>query len=497
MSAIEVLVSLVIFSIVATGLGAAMVQANNWLSSAKVESGANNIAQGELDSIKRRAYNEVGIVGGNPSGSLAASEVKTVGVNRYTITRAIVYVDDQVTAGAHSEANYKKVTITVDPPGRGKTVTQTSIVAPPSFESIDGKAIVGPTIVDAADPSITIPEVSVNLTLTGGGGFNRTDKTDVAGRASFPSLAPTGGGQQYKLALTKLGYKVKAGETLTQSLTTGQIWRPTIKMERDAGAKAVLVDAGGQPFARPAKATLTLPDGTKRSQPTTTGATTFTGFGASTASFLMSAESDDGCASATSVSSAVPAPGDANNTHVFTLTMTAAPSMTITVEDTTGKPIGGAAVTVDTTSYVASPTGDVQVCLDAGPHSITADAVGYGPTPASLTTTATSGTVTLRLAPGSQTCAVTIRGVAGTEGKGVEVFADGYYATPMKGPTHQIIGSIDPNDRSFTATGLIVGQDYYARVKDASGNWTASTSQVLRCSTAGQNVDLTSPPVAP
>jgi type II secretory pathway pseudopilin PulG len=396
MSAVEVLVSLVIFGIVAAGLGAAMVQASNWLSASKVESGANNIAQGELDKIKRMKYDEIGIPGGNPDGVLLASEIKTVGSGKYAVARTIVYVDDQRGPGAHTGANYKKITVTVDPPGRGRNVTQTTIVAPPSAEATDGKAIINVTLVDDADASITIPGVSATLTRTGGGAFGRTQISDVAGAANFPSLDPNSSGQKYRLALTKLGYRVKPGETLDQAMSVGQIWSPTIKMMRDAGAKAVLVDGSGQPFGRSAQVTLTLPDGSALTQATTAAnnQSTFTGFGASAATFLMSATSDDGCSAAVPVGSAVPAAGDTNNTHVFTLQMVALPFLTIHVRDAAGSPVTGASVGIGPVNYTTPATGDVITCLAAGSHTITATTPGFA---ASVTTSQISGEVTLQL----------------------------------------------------------------------------------------------------
>jgi prepilin-type N-terminal cleavage/methylation domain-containing protein len=112
-SYIEILIGIVILAIVAGGIAQGLAQTSASLGTSKVETTATKLASAELDRAHRMTYDDVGIVGGSPPGTIAATRNQVVGSVTYKIDMDVVYVDDPALGQPQTYVNYKKVTVTV------------------------------------------------------------------------------------------------------------------------------------------------------------------------------------------------------------------------------------------------------------------------------------------------------------------------------------------------------------------------------------------------
>jgi hypothetical protein len=169
------------------------------------------LAQDQVEDIRRLDYDDVGTVGGNPSGVVAATRTTSFRGYDVTITTSIQYVNDPTPTSYATYANYKKVTVTVTSNRNGRVLASVvTYVAPPSRAPFGGlnNAIVNVTVKDLQTQQL-IGAAAVNLST--GPSAPLSDSTDVTtGLVTFAGLTPnpTSGGQAYyDIAVSKSGYE--------------------------------------------------------------------------------------------------------------------------------------------------------------------------------------------------------------------------------------------------------------------------------------------------
>ncbi|MFN8108815.1 MAG: type II secretion system protein [Thermoleophilia bacterium] len=419
---IEVLISIIILAVVATAVLQGFAAASGQVARSRTDTQAAQIAQGQMEALHRLTYDNVGLVNGNPTGTVSPTGTKTVDGTTYNITTTVVYVDDPAQGQAHTNVDYKKATITVTPAVSGaKAVTVSSIFAPDNYASISGKATAVVTVVD----SLTgLPLQNAAVTLNGSTSPTRIDTTDANGKVVFAGLLPSATNvaspQYYYVASATLaGYNTDPATTPTQTrmnLAASQTWNVTIKMYKPATIFVNMNDsATGNAIATRADITVTPPaPGSPQLTSVSNGTATITTLGgqpimpsASTTQVDVFAD----CYLPATQSSAVPATGYPTNTsQTFTFSLTKATSgwVDVYVKNTGGTALSGATVTLsggpnnlNPPSRTTDASGNVKFCVPSGaiPYLIGASATGYaaGSQQATVTTNATT-TVNIKLA---------------------------------------------------------------------------------------------------
>ena len=209
---IEVLLAGVMLAILSVPISALLSSTAAVARLDRERTGADQIAQAQVETIRTLPYTQVGVTGGNPPGVLAASTTSALPSGEaVTIATQVSWVADPDPAVAYpTNADYKKVVLTITRNSDGKQLSQkttfvSSASAPPSAGSLWVQ--VKRQVIDAVT-NLPLPGASVNLT-GGPSSENRTDTTDASGTVLFPALQnSTNGTPVYTLATTLSGYSV-------------------------------------------------------------------------------------------------------------------------------------------------------------------------------------------------------------------------------------------------------------------------------------------------
>ncbi len=207
---IEVLLAAVMLAIIAAPITAVLSSGAVIGRLARERTGADQLAQAQIETARTLGYTQVGIVGGNPPGILAASTSAALPSGEaVTIKTQVTWVVDQ--AGAYAtNADYKRVVLTVTRNSDGKQLAQkTTYIASASAPPLSGTSWVQikRTVVDEV---LASPLVGATVHLTGGpSSEDRTDKTDPSGTVLFPALDSSANSLPvYTLATSFTGYNV-------------------------------------------------------------------------------------------------------------------------------------------------------------------------------------------------------------------------------------------------------------------------------------------------
>lgn len=424
---IEVLISILILAIVAGAIFQGFAASSAQVGKSRLDSVASKLAAGALEDAKNMRYDDVGVVGGNPPGTMQATVDRVVNGTTYRVVTSVVYVDDPAQGRPQTYVNYKKVTITVTPQVPvGSAVTASSIIAPPSYANIAGKATAVVTVVDG----ITLQPLSgATVTVSGSTSPTRVDSTDAQGKAVFAGLLPSATSpaspQYYYVAsAARAGYLTHPDTPVTvtrQNLTASQTWQVTIKMYRPATVNVNLVDsATGQPVTERSDVTVTSPAPAAIAETFTTftGALTTTTIGGnpilpSSTPFTVAVRTD--CYADANQSAALPVNYPTNTSHTFTFSLTRTTGGWLDVwvrRASNGAAIGNATVQVSGGPSSMAPltrttdaNGYTRFCLPVSGSvnytvSATASGFGSGSLPAAITLNATTP-MTLSLVSGS------------------------------------------------------------------------------------------------
>lgn len=119
-SIVEILIATFILFFVITAVMGLLTMSFVMSTGARRQSSATAMANRQIESIRALPYASIGVSGGDPNGTLAASETTTSAGIVYTITRSITWVDDvadnspETPGGADSNRNdYKDVRVTL------------------------------------------------------------------------------------------------------------------------------------------------------------------------------------------------------------------------------------------------------------------------------------------------------------------------------------------------------------------------------------------------
>jgi prepilin-type N-terminal cleavage/methylation domain-containing protein len=136
-SVIEVMVGLGIFAVLAIGFASTMATSLSAQVRSRQRATANQLATQQVEQARTLAYDDVGTVGGNPVGTLQPSSTVAVGTATYEVRTAVELVADRVDTAFATQADYKRLTVTVALPGRSTTLARLrTLIAPPTQPSL-------------------------------------------------------------------------------------------------------------------------------------------------------------------------------------------------------------------------------------------------------------------------------------------------------------------------------------------------------------------------
>ncbi|WP_217913433.1 PulJ/GspJ family protein [Miltoncostaea marina] len=452
-SYIEILVGIMILAIVAGGIAQGIGMTSASIARSKLDTTASKIAAAALDRAHAMPYEDVGIQGGSPPGEIAATTDQTVGRVAYRTTMDVRYVDDAALGQPRTYVNYKKVTATVTPQvANARAVTQTTLVAPPSFGAIAGKSTIVATVIDAVTEQ---PLPGVPVTADGSTSPTQTRSTDADGTVVFAGLEPSAISSsdpkhRYRLSVGLPDPWVPAADStpdvVQQHLAASQTWTTTLRVFKKATIDVQVRDAAtGQLITETSEVTVTTPgpDVISAGQTGTTGLFRFSGLAGrpimpSLSEFTVTAEVD--CYRPGTIKRPVPTgyPGNTLETFAFSLTReasgyievvvrsSAAPNPALPDADVT---ISGGGANIAPITRTTDAQGRVRVCVPPSGNAnyvVSATKPGYGQgsilasvgqnqtTPITMYLTPTPGNATIRLAAGSSGKLVRLRSLSGT-----------------------------------------------------------------------------------
>lgn len=140
---IETLIVIGLMIIVFTGIYGAFQAAMKMSGQSKSQVVAIALANQKIEEIRNLSYNDVGTIGGIPSGNIPQIETTTTNNVDYTIKTTIIYIDDPfdglTTSTDSLPRDYKRVKVKVSWPGFwGGEVSLISDIAPKGIETEQG-----------------------------------------------------------------------------------------------------------------------------------------------------------------------------------------------------------------------------------------------------------------------------------------------------------------------------------------------------------------------
>jgi type II secretory pathway pseudopilin PulG len=208
---IEMVLATMMLMIISAPIAAVLSQGAAIGKLARERTGADQLAQAQIEWVRTLPYTWVGLTNGNPPGKIAASTSMTLPSGEaVTVAYKITFVNDPIPTAYVTNADYKKVVLTITRNSDGKQLTQkTTYVASASAPPFAGSdwVQIKRQVIDAVT-SAALVGASVNLT-GGPSSENRNDTTDGSGTVLFPALDSSSTSTPvYTLTTTFPGYYV-------------------------------------------------------------------------------------------------------------------------------------------------------------------------------------------------------------------------------------------------------------------------------------------------
>lgn len=261
-SMVEVVIALVLLEIIGAALAGLLTSSTAATRLARQRTLAQQAALNQIETIRSMAYTDVGIVNGNPPGTLAPTTSVNTGGLVATLTTKVSYVNDPGPLSYTSYANYKKVVVTVRRNSDSAQLAQeTTYVAPP-VKASESNAVITARVVDYGNSTQV---ANVPVALSTGPSAPRNDTTDASGSVIFAGLTPnpTSGAQAYyDLSVTPPPGYVTLYDTVSPAqpahvqLSPGQTWPTALYVYRPATVYVQLQNSDGTTFAGNATVTV-------------------------------------------------------------------------------------------------------------------------------------------------------------------------------------------------------------------------------------------------
>ncbi|MFA5993646.1 MAG: carboxypeptidase-like regulatory domain-containing protein [Parcubacteria group bacterium] len=256
---IEALLVLFIFSVVTMTFYSVFTLGVNYIFESKSRLGAVSLANEKMEIIRNLKYDDVGIVGGIPSGMLLAEEDVYASKKRYHVKTFVQYIDDPFDGVSPIDLDYKRVKVTVSwlgPKGNTSVMSLVSRFVPPGMEqSISGGGVLSINVMNSK--GIGVPQASVHVINNALiPKIDVTAMTDNTGNLMLPG-APQSIGQYY-ITVTKGDYEtvntidpVSVTYSVTDtpaSVVGGMMNVKSLIQDQVSGLKIATVDTLGVPL---------------------------------------------------------------------------------------------------------------------------------------------------------------------------------------------------------------------------------------------------------
>ena len=206
------IVTAVILAVISAPIAGVLLAAAAQSAQARERTAADQLIAAKLETIRTLPYASVGLSGGNPPGTLAASVTTSLpNGEKVSVATQATYVTDPIPTAYVTHADYKKVVVTVTRLSDNRVLAQnTTYVASASAPPLAGTGwvLIKRQVIDGVT---TQPLVGASVNVTGGpNSANRTDTTDGSGTVLFPALdsSPVQPPPDYTVAATMTGYNV-------------------------------------------------------------------------------------------------------------------------------------------------------------------------------------------------------------------------------------------------------------------------------------------------
>ena len=233
---------------------------------------AAQTAQSAIESVRSLPYDSVGLVNGNPSGTIApAQTASALGIQGLdaTVTMKVSYMDDAPATSYRTRADYKKVVVTVVRNTDQRQIAQdVTYVAPPGAGAYAGQSQ-GIILAQAIDLVTNTPLVGATVTVSGGPSPTRNDTTDAAGSATFPALVPTTPAlNHYDVTAAAQGYvtlrdDLPPSTSARTAIVAGQTFNTVLRMYKPATIYVVAKNPDSTQYTGNAIATISSSRGTQ------------------------------------------------------------------------------------------------------------------------------------------------------------------------------------------------------------------------------------------
>ena len=179
------------------------------IGNSKARVGALALAQERIEEIRSMAYDDIGTVGGIPSGDIPQTETVSLNNISYTRKTLVQYVDDPKDGSGDNDENgitadYKraKVTVSWNTTGQGRSVFLVTNIVPKGIETVSGGGTLIVNVFDALGAPVSGANVHIeNNSLSPAVSVDISTNTE--GKVIFPG-SPSG--NDYEITVTKSGY---------------------------------------------------------------------------------------------------------------------------------------------------------------------------------------------------------------------------------------------------------------------------------------------------
>lgn len=210
-SLIDVIVGVAIISVVFVGIFGIFKLSIELVSNSKAKTGALALANEQMEFLRSLSYDNVGAIGGIPSGNIPQEETIMLNQSVYTRRTFIQYIDDPKDGlGAEDEngitADYKiaKVELKWAIGDAQRKFFLVSNIVPKGMETLAGGGILTISVIDAFGAPLPSAQVTIkNATINPA--IDVTTFTGGSGKVIFPG---TPVGSNYEITVTKSGYSV-------------------------------------------------------------------------------------------------------------------------------------------------------------------------------------------------------------------------------------------------------------------------------------------------
>jgi len=208
---IETIVTIGVFAIISVSILAAFFNVFDIITAFQLNSAALEVLDTELEIVRNMRYEDVGTVGGSPSGLIEPERTIIYGGTPFLVKTTTRNIDDSfdgVIGGAPNDtapADYKLVEFEISCPScsRFSTLAVTTTISPKNLEFTTNNGALFINVFDAfgvpvSKANVSVANSSVNPPI------NINDITDINGRLQFVDIATST--LSYAVTVSKNGY---------------------------------------------------------------------------------------------------------------------------------------------------------------------------------------------------------------------------------------------------------------------------------------------------